>query len=580
MSDGSDAIPEQSVQSAQPVQSGEDYFGPKIALVAICAFLFVLFLYGGCITGLVLKEPDICFLLGGGRWIVEHGQIPATDPFSYTTHYHWAQYVIEKWLTEVIFFGIESSLGLVALLVFDAIVLTVAFVVIPYRIVHLAGWRGGAAMGLVLLALLTSCSHLAVRPEIFSFIFAGIWLEVLIRINAATEGNSRIQWRFIALLGVLMCLWSNMHTLFMVGILLPGFYSACAIAERFIPGLKEKPFNWTGPILTVVCILASLVNPWGIGLWTYMPNVFGPFNDTNNEMQPINIRNGGNPFFFPFYILVFLSLKAFVKEFRKPLRHGDLFFRGLVPLGVLGGMKTVRSIPLADLFLVAGRAKLRPLDEPLPAASGAAPATSADLLSTADAVSSSSTAPPEAAVSPAAVSETSTAAPDALSPLARLTNPFSYAWPSMCITAAAVGAYVLSFSVKPEVPQGSAAFHPPIKAIEYIDHHRPSGNLLNDPHFGAVMIYKMRNNPPVFIDPRYNLYGNDLLQDYWHMVKCDDGYEALLNKYQIAWVFVPPKLELPKRLAQNPEWQLLYSDDDSVIYAKKKSVEGNSITKQ
>jgi hypothetical protein len=516
--------------------------------IAIGCFLLLLFFYGICITGVVLKEPDICFLLGGGRWIVEHGQLPAADPFSYTTHYHPVQYVIEKWLTEVIFYGLEASVGLTGLLLFDGIILTLAFVVIPYRIAHLCGLRGGAAMRLASLGLLTSMSHLALRPEIFSFLFTAIWFEIMVRLNIATTGNTKIRWDFIAVLAVLMCLWSNMHTLFMVGILIPGFYSVCAVAERYVPGLKEKPFNWTAPVITVVCILASLVNPYGLGLWTYIPNVFGPFNDTNNEMQPIFPKNAANPLFLGFYILLVTGLKDIFKSCRVPLRQGDLFFRGLIPLGILGGMKTVRSIPLCGLFLLSGRARVMEHN----------------------AVSKQSKEASDLPIE----SEAKAANPDKNedSYLARLTNPLKPHWPLTCIATVCIGVYACTYSVTPMVPQDSAAFKPPFKAIEYIEAHRPSGNLLNDPHFGATMIYKMRNNPPVFIDPRYNLYGNELLQNYWHMVNADANYQELLDQYKIDWVFLAPKEKLPERLAKDPNWRLLYSDSASVIYARRAAV--------
>ena len=82
------------------------------------------------------------------------------------------------------------------------------------------------------------------------------------------------------------------------------------------------------------------------------------------------------------------------------------------------------------------------------------------------------------------------------------------------------------------------------------------------------MIYKMRKNPPVFIDPRYNLYGNELLQNYWHMVNDDQNCGELLDKYKIDWIFLPPKTKLQERLAKDENWQLLYSDKHSFIYAR------------
>ncbi|HEY9719215.1 MAG TPA: hypothetical protein V6C69_17195 [Trichormus sp.] len=496
----------------------------SLSTVALGAFLLFLLFYGFCITGLVLREPDICFLLGGGRWIIEHGHLPVTDPFSYTTHYHWASYVVEKWLTEVIFYAIQSTFGTLGLLIFDAVILSLAFVVMPHRIAHLCGWRGLPALGLTFLAALTSFSHLAIRPEIFSFAFAGIWLEILIRVNQKTEGNSAIDWRAIALISLLMCLWSNLHTLFLFGFLLPGLYTTCLFLERlFVKRLRQQPLNLTAPIMTFACLAASLVNPYGLGLWCYMPNVFGPFNDSNNEMQPIGLSSMLNPFFFPFYLFSLVSLTHLIRRLRQPLQHGDLFFRILIPAAIAGGFKTIRSIPLADLLLTAGVAHV--LKKPQ-----TQPSTFLD----------------------------------------RLANPMSVRWVLLCFLVTVSGTVLATQAVPPEIPQASKAFTPPDKAIAYIEQHRPEGNLLNDPHFGATMIWKMRNNPPVFIDPRYNLFGNILLQDYWTMVDCAPGWQDRLKHYEINWVFLPPNLALSKRISGEPNWQLLYSDDCSVIYARKK----------
>ncbi|MBX9952188.1 MAG: hypothetical protein K2Y39_23640 [Candidatus Obscuribacterales bacterium] len=521
-------------QTKSQSNSAEEYFLRIVGQISICAFLLLLLFYGVCITGVVFKEPDIAFLLGQGRWIVEHGQIPATDPFSYTTHYHPVQYVIEKWLTEVIFYSLEAKVGLTGLLFADGIILTLAFAIIPYRIAYLCGMRGGASMRIAALSLTTSMCHLAVRPEIFSFLFTAIWFEVMVRMNIATSGNTKIRWDFVAILGILMCLWSNLHTLFMVGILIPGFYSVCAIVERFLPGTKDKPFNWTAPIITMVCLLASLVNPYGLGLWTYIPNVFGPFNDTNNEMQPIKLSNAANPLFIPFYILLTSGLLDLIKSLRVPLRQGDLFFRGLIPLGIAGGLKTIRSIPLCGLFLVSGRSRV---------------------------MENNKTARNEG-------NQESGTENSAETYLSRMANPFNYGWVATCLAIVCFGIYICTFAVVPQVPQESAAFKPPFKAIEYIEAHPPKGNLLNDPHFGATMIYKMRKNPPVFIDPRYNLYGNELLQNYWHMVNDDQNCGELLDKYKIDWIFLPPKTKLQERLAKDENWQLLYSDKHSFIYAR------------
>ncbi len=508
--------------------AAEQGFLKLVAQIAVLSFLLLLMFYGICITGVVFKEPDIAFLLGQGRWIVEHGQIPASDPFSWTTPFYPNPYVIEKWLTEVIFYAIEKNLGLTALLLFDGIVSCLTFVVIPYRIAALCGLKGGRAMRMVALTMLASMCHLSIRPEIFSGLFTAAIMEIMVRVQIATAGNTKIRWDFIALLAVIMCLWTNTHTLFILGILIPGFYFTCQLVERFFFGLRDKPFNPTIAIALAACFLASLINPYGFLQWTYLPITFGSFNETVNDMQPLKLSNATNPLFIPFYILVFTGIKDLIKVWKLPPNQGDLFFRWLIPLGIIGGVKAVRSIPIGGLFLATGRTRI------------------AQMLSS--------------------------EAEQPSSKLAELTDPFKPFWPLLCIITTCIGVYICTFAVVPMVPQNSAAFSPPFQAIEFIEKNKPVGNMLNDPHFGATMIYKMKDNPRVFVDPRYNLYGKDLIQDYWHIVNNDANCDQLLNRYKIDWVFISPKTKLPEKLSKDPEWRLLFEDQGAVIYARRNPI--------
>src|SRR5262245_42984124 len=60
-------------------------------------------------------DPDIWWHLQTGRWIIEHGTVPQTDPFSaYGMGKLWLAY---SWLFEVIVYGLYSCLGLTGILV-------------------------------------------------------------------------------------------------------------------------------------------------------------------------------------------------------------------------------------------------------------------------------------------------------------------------------------------------------------------------------------------------------------------------------------------------------------------------------
>ena len=63
-----------------------------------------------------LVDPDIWWHLRTGQWIVEHAQVPATDPFSaYGMGNHWVAY---SWLFEVLVYGLFTKFGLMGILVF------------------------------------------------------------------------------------------------------------------------------------------------------------------------------------------------------------------------------------------------------------------------------------------------------------------------------------------------------------------------------------------------------------------------------------------------------------------------------
>ncbi|MGH9551345.1 MAG: hypothetical protein ACRD3W_18315, partial [Terriglobales bacterium] len=187
------------------------------AKVIVTCFLIYLALFGAVSSGIVLREPDICFLLAMGRWICEHQmQLPAVDPFSYTYIQFppGSTYAVYQWLTEVLFYGLVRTLGLPALLVCAAVVMTLSFVVVPLRILALKGCNNITSLLMVALLVLTSCTHLSVRPEIFSYLFTAAFLELFARFNRRTKAG--IDWIFVASAAAITCIWSNMHCLYVL----------------------------------------------------------------------------------------------------------------------------------------------------------------------------------------------------------------------------------------------------------------------------------------------------------------------------------------------------------------------------
>ena len=49
----------------------------------------------------LLNDPDSYSHIGVGRWILAHGNVPASDPFSFSMH--GAPWITFEWLSEVIY---------------------------------------------------------------------------------------------------------------------------------------------------------------------------------------------------------------------------------------------------------------------------------------------------------------------------------------------------------------------------------------------------------------------------------------------------------------------------------------------
>jgi hypothetical protein len=503
-----------------------------IARIAFITFLIGLTFYGAWISGIVLKEPDICFLLATGRWICQHGCLPVEDPFAWTLTLIHSQPILEQWLTEVLFYGLYQMGSGALLLVFDAIVLTLTFSVLPYRLCRLNSMQSIPSLLLVVLCELCSFSHLTVRPEIFSALFVATFLELLSHLAKGKQTRS-VDWRYVLAFSLMMVFWVNLHGLWIFGpVLLAGFLG-CRLIERIF--FKVGEIDWTIGCSLLGSIVVLPINPYGFKLLQMISEFFlqfgkGGFEPHVREMNAFQYSDLLSIFSYPFLFLSALGALAFFRGFRKPVKPGDLFFALMVPAAIIFGFKTLRAIPTSGLFLVAGISHL--LIARKTAEHKAASYTSVDQ------------------------------AFDTICP------PLSWRWAFTSLAFSALGAYLMTRIVVPEFPQSSKAFAAPFKAVSFISTAKLRGNLFNDPHFGDVMMWQLPETPKLFIDSRYFLFPPEMVDEYWTIALCRDNWKALMDKYQIDWIFLPPNLALVNELSHRPDWKVLYQDKDSVVISR------------
>src|SRR5947209_2839748 len=155
--------------AASPAGSGDrrSVVGPLLLMVFAPSTLMVIALYA--LPAVAMTRPvddaDVWWHLRTGQWVVEHGAVPQTDPFSaYGEGRPWLAY---SWLFEVIVYGFYHWLGLTGLLVFR-LAASGAVLVAVHRFVLRRESRLLWATGLTLLAFLTISGMLYERPWLFT----------------------------------------------------------------------------------------------------------------------------------------------------------------------------------------------------------------------------------------------------------------------------------------------------------------------------------------------------------------------------------------------------------------------------
>lgn len=171
------------------------------ALVGYAIFLF---------TPNVLHDGDTWWQLAAGRWMLLHGFVPHTDPFSYT--FRGAPWVAHEWLSEIVTALAYRAGGWDGVLIVYGAAAALTFGMLA---VHLGRWTDGLCL-VLLLVLGAACTagSLLVRPHLLALPIVELWTAGLLLARSRHTSPS-------VFLLPLMVLWANLHGSFMLGLALP-----------------------------------------------------------------------------------------------------------------------------------------------------------------------------------------------------------------------------------------------------------------------------------------------------------------------------------------------------------------------
>jgi hypothetical protein len=469
--------------------------------------LIVFFLVFAYALGLVpegaLRDPDTLWHIRTGQWILEHGRWPRTDPFSYTYFGH--PWIAKEWLSQVILaFTFDAGGWRAVVALTSAVYAGIAAVLAVYlnRIL-----RFSVAIGLTLVTILLMNPHFLARPHLFGYLILSIWLFTLL---ASFDKKKELPvW-----MAGLMVLWANIHSTFVLGLVLFYVVAAFICIDSVTTGDRNRLRRTV--IATIAVTFAVFITPYGLDSLLVVRRIMGMdvMMAHLTEWQPPNFRD--YPFAFAYLIALFALIVALGIRVQGPrlifyviaMWLGFSYVRGFIVFALTNPFVFARPVARQYAFL---SSDTKQRNDPV-----------LDFLR------------------------------EQILPVAVVTGV-------LAVIAGSLSLYTRSI----EPPVNTA----PKAALEFVAKRRISGNVFNSYDFGGYLIF---SGIPTFVDGRAELYGDDFLKAYFAAVNFRDreNSKRMLDEYKIDWVLLRPNERLAKALENLADWDMVYIDTNAVVFVR------------
>ncbi len=253
--------------------------------LAACLVVGVLVL---ALSSFSLSSLDIGYHVAYGNHFLDHGKIVDRDTFIYPEHA--VPFVNANWGSQVVMALVHRAAGADGLIYLRIALIAVIFACIPAILRNITdgnrktptepAWTAKPAAAPLssfilhpsslllwiafawLLAALAGYERFSMRPELFSYAVMSVMLVLL------TRGIR--SWRGVAALGVLQVLWVNLHSYFLIGLMMTGAWLVGDAASYLCSRRRGRA---TADAARHIRLLAAaflvqfagtLVNPWHI----------------------------------------------------------------------------------------------------------------------------------------------------------------------------------------------------------------------------------------------------------------------------------------------------------------------------
>lgn len=511
----------------------------------IVIFLLLLAWFGFLMAEKIdLTTADLGRHLQNGRWVVDnHFNIFQKDSPVHENFYSYTnpdfQVPNHHWGSGVLLFLIYKIAGFSGLSLFYILLSLFTFSIFFLIAKRESNFTIALLLSLLLLPLMAERRE--IRPEIFSYFFAGVFWLVLWLWQKKELVTSRL---FI--LPILMIFWVNLHVYFFLGLFLIGVFWLVEMLPIFFSKLEDEEFlkkaarfkslSW----VLVLSILASLISPFGLKGLLYPLQIFKNYGYTIVENKSVwfvenyGIVNSNFLLIKTVLALMILSFMLLYAADRKKISMRHLLFAFF--FGVIGWM-AIRNFTLLGFF--------------------ALPILAANFE-------------------------------NIFTPNRKDNSPAKENGLAVVYITVAIFAVFASYQF--------ISLHSPDRGVglllgneaagEFLKSEKIAGPIFNNYDIGGYLIWNLPAREKVFVDNRPEAYPDSFFSEvYKPMQENPDVFKKVEAQYNFnAIVFsrndiTPWGMNFLKTIKNDPDWAKVYGDNFALIYLKNNETNQDLINK-
>jgi hypothetical protein len=459
-------------------------------------------------------EPDLWIHMLTGQTTLRTGHIPRFDTYSYSAV--GAPWHNHEWLSQVALAFFYAHLGIFGLKLLKLICSSILIIALAIGISATGAAARVQRLTLILSAVAIS-TQMQFRPQLFTFMMIAVAMMAL---AIEVYRGRAILWPLIPM----FTLWANFHGGYIVGLGAMGIAAAVMFVQGWLGDAGRMSSAWRVAIVTLGCAAATLINPFGVGLWTGVAHSVG---------DPLIRQVIAD--WVPLYKMILSNWRDSPKTLIQYLAPMLMFGGFAAAVAMAPDLEDAPLLAVAMVFIGAGFYAARNV-----------------------AVGVIAVAIPLARHASLAMNRRATQV-DA-QPVDDREPPGALM--AICAIALFLVGGTFSNNLKTWKPM-------PIGALAFMQQNKLHGNLLPQFEWGSWILWHMGDAFKVYIDPRGELVYTDKQEgDYARFFYGMEGSEKLLDAYPHDYVLMGVHTKGADIVRKNPRWELMYEDDTAVLFKR------------